>query len=272
MTYIKEGKIKKLLLSVITITLIFTLSACNNEEASEDGGLLTYSANEIVALDSQKDNAYVLNEEDEFSPLLMSATGFDGVAETSSDTRFVAFPDAKDPLIPEVNSKNKLVVVFSSKESIPTDIVLERYVDKGYTIGTQVGINEDGTSTALYTEGIEDTSFTKKISSNGDDTYDFTKINGQEVPTENIDPNILFFLGLEKDKTYTLGYYQGTKYTETNVIADTHVLQSKEVIRVNNAYKKTEDGYFEINLPSNLKSGYYYLSDIGLFRYEADIK
>ena len=272
MVQVKGKTICKVLLSVMIFLFIFSLSACSGEEASEDGGLLTYSADEIVTLDSQKDNAYVLNEEGEFSPLLMSATGFDGVAETSSDTRYVAFPDAKDALIPEVNAKNKLVVVFSSRESIPTDIVLERYVDKGYTIGTQVGINEDGTSTAIYTEGIEDTNFSKKVSSNGDDTYDFTKINGQKVPTENIDPNILFFLGLEKDKTYTLGYFQGTKYTETNVIADTHVLQSKEVVRVNNAYKKTEDGYFEIKLPSNLKSGYYYLSDIGLFRYEQNVK
>ena len=75
-------------------------------------------------------------------------------------------------------------------------------------------------------------------------------------------------LGLEKDKYYDFEFYQGTKYRKLTTIADTMVLQSEDMMILNNPYTKTKEGYFIINLPDNLKSGYYYICGLGLFRYE----
>jgi len=72
-------------------------------------------------------------------------------------------------------------------------------------------------------------------------------------------------LGLKKDKLYKIRYYQGTKEREVTFQADTKVFQSEKYIPISTPYRKTNRGYFVVNLPLNLANGYYYLSDIGFF-------
>ena len=45
------------------------------------------------------------------------------------------------------------------------------------------------------------------------------------------------------------------------------VLQSDDVITLNNPYTKSKEGYFRINLPDNLEEGYYYICGKGLFKF-----
>ena len=85
------------------------------------------------------------------------------------------------------------------------------------------------------------------------------------LPINNVDPNMEMLLGLEKDKLYKIRYYQGTKAREATFAADTKVFQSEKYIPIATPYRKTDSGYFVVNLPVNLADGYYYLSAIGFF-------
>ena len=53
-----------------------------------------------------------------------------------------------------------------------------------------------------------------------------------------------------------------------SVFADIRIFQSSAYASLTAPVKKTSNGYFIVNLPANLKTGYYYICDIGLFKYE----
>ena len=107
-------------------------------------------------------------------------------------------------------------------------------------------------------------------SSTPDETYPVLEVNGSEtLPLKNIDPNMNFLLGLEKDKLYSFSYYTGTIPREISIFADVRVFQSTNFVTLTAPIKKTSNGYFIVNLPVNLPSGYYYICNIGFFKYES---
>ena len=74
--------------------------------------------------------------------------------------------------------------------------------------------------------------------------------------------------GMEMDADYEITFYAGTKYMKTTVKADTHFYQSYEAYKLND-YNITKNGYISIDLPEDLKCGYYRIAGNkgGFFKY-----
>lgn len=256
--------------------MVFALAGCADEVGDEDGNIIRVPADEFLDPnnDENPDGYYVLNGDATVSPLFSSTQGFDGLAERTSLSRYVVWVNSddidNDKLVPIVKEgESSLIAYWSNAKDIPTEVVLEKYADRGYTLGTHVSLAPDGKTALLYTEGFSGSSFDEIVSSE-DDTMEFAKINGQSVPIDQIDTNMnVLLMGTKKvkNKAFVLEYFLGTKYTKIEVLADTHVFQSEKIVKVSNPYDKTEHGFFEVKLPSNLVEGYYYINEFGLFYY-----
>ena len=270
-------KISKFLMISIALLMCVFLGSCSNKIILSDseGNLMKYEKEEVLESE-EKDNFYILNNDETFTPLMRDVNDFEGIAEQSSLTRFITWSNrmldekhTKDELIPVVTSEDDLVCIFSNTQDMPTNLVLEKYKDYGYTIGSHVGLSDDGESAEIYSDCYENTDLKENLEVMEDEKNIIESINGSKVPISNIDPNMDFLLGLEKEKKYRMTYFVGTKYRETETIADLHVMQSEQIIKLNNPYTKTKYGFFKINLPDNLESGCYFLGDAGLFLYKA---
>ena len=187
--------------------------------------------------------------------------------------RYVWFTDSKtdiSSLIPTVTPSTPLVAIYDSTNEMPDKWYLEKYTNRGYTIGAHISLDEDDTMLLQGNEMLTSTSAAKVLGNivGKDDLYEIHEISGSPVlPVDNVDNNMNILLGTEKNKLYTLKFFRGTKEEVADIYADTRIFQSSKYVELNSPFKKTSKGYFIINLPMNLDDGYYYLSDIGFFKY-----
>ena len=260
-----------LLSGVITIGM----TGCGKTAtATKDGNAIKYTYDEI-----EEDNGsgiYVLNKDKTFSPILSDLPGYAGSTDEASSSRYVWYTNNKTnvtSLIPTVTPGTPLVAIYDSSDDMPDEWYLERYKSKGYTVGMHITLGDDKTMQIEADDALSGSSAESALSSisNGDDTYNVSAISGSSsLPINNVDTNMSILLGFEKNKVYTFEFYQGTKLQKTDIYADTRIFQSTQYISLKDPYKKTSKGYFIINLPLNLEDGYYYLSDIGFFRYSSN--
>lgn len=235
-----------------------------------NGNMLRYTYDEI-----EKDGhtgIFVMNEDGTFSPCINQMPNFQGETNRADPERFVWYVETDDEvsrLIPIVSGNAKLVAIFNKDEDLAESHYLEKYRYKGYTIGAHIILEEDKTlklSGDDYLSGSQAASVILGMETNTDDEYEISDISGSDVlPIDNVDPNMELLLGLEGGKLYKISYYHGTKEGSQTFKADTKVFQSERYIPINTPYTKTDQGYFIINLPANLASGYYYISDMGFF-------
>ena len=215
---------------------------------------------------------FVHNDDDTFSPAIQSMPNFAGAASASTADRFIWYVEADesiDQYIPTVTDKSELVIIYNVDGDLPGSYYLEEYELKGYTIGAHFKLGEDKTmfiSSEDRLSGSQADAVFQNIEDNTDKEYIISEISGSDVlPINNVDPNMNLLLGLEKNKLYRIRYYQGTKVKEATFRADTKAFQSKRMIPISTPYRKTNKGYFIVNLPQNIANGYYYLSDVGFF-------
>jgi len=275
--------------TLLLMILLITMASCGQKQqiaADEDGNMLHYTMAEIPEA-----GFYVHDKKaDTFSPVLSGFTGYNGLPNTGgmstmeeallkdeSHVRSMWIGDAAfDPLklIPVVdNRRTELVMFQSTEDDMPENYVVEKYKKLGYTIGIGVNFGETGSSLYLDTKNIcEKTNAEEVMRGVGpeDGLLKISRINkSKSLPVENVDKEVDMLLGLEKDKKYQIGYFDGTKYQETDIIADTLAFKAQQVIELASPFKTTEDNYFVINLPENIKSGYYYINDSGMFGFKA---
>lgn len=268
-----KSNIKRLCATLLVGTMLLTgLTACGGASADKDGNALKMSYEDI-----EKDNGsgiYILNKDKTFSPILSDMPGYAGSTSESSPNRYIWYTDNETnitSLIPTVTQGTPLVAIYDSDSNMPDDWYLEKYTSKGYTVGMHIVLSDDKTMQISTDDSLSNSSAgdsMSKISNGDDDVYNIEKISGTSaLPIGNVDNNMQILLGFEKNKNYSFEFYQGTKLQKLTLTADTKVFQSSDYTALKEPYKKTSKGYFIINLPINLKSGYYYLSDIGFFRY-----
>lgn len=238
----------------------------------KDGNPLRYTFEELD--EAGITGVFVLNKDGTFSPAIRSMPGYEGEVEDANSERYLWYVEEDkniDELIPTVTNDSKLVIVYNVDGDLPESYYLERYAMRGYSIGAHIFLTDDKKmflSAEEPLEGSQANAVLSQMESNTDDIYEIGEISGAaSLPIQNVDPNMKILLGLEKDKLYDIKYYQGTKEREATFKADTKVFQSEKYIPISTPYKKTEHGYFIVNLPQNLSDGYYYLSDIGFFAY-----
>lgn len=268
--------VRVLALLLILVISAGTLSGCKKKIADKDGASLRYKFSEIE--EQNLEGLFTLNEDGTFSPLPDSLPGYAGPAEETSLDRFVWYTDngqSFTELIPTVTDETPIVIIYDSDKVMPekNSWYLERYEPLGATIGAHIYLAPDKTMLLSEEEMLNGTSakkeFTDTSNKSKDKEHALIEVSGSEVklPIKNVEPNVKMLLGLTYGKKYTFKYLQGTKTKKISLIADAYAFQSKEIIPMQAPYKKTEKGYFVINMPSGLKRGFYYISDLGFFYY-----
>lgn len=269
---------RKTVIIALTITLLFTLCSCGMRERAtavtdEDGNMLAYELSEIP-----DDGFYVLNKKKKtFTPVMgvYSGTGDSVLSSgyTQDPARYIWFGTKTADLmsvIPNVDGKTTFLVMLQKDESgMPDEYYVEKYGYEGNTLGVSFTFGETGDTLYIDSQDICDSSMAKDVlKDTSSQLLKVHKINGSEdLPKKNVDIDISKLMGLEKDKKYQLGYFDGTEYKDVELIADASVFKSKGAVFLNEPLEYTEYGFFYITLPENLSQGYYDINGAGLFRY-----
>lgn len=256
-----------------------TLSGCGfsdkKELTDEEGNALVLTLDEMT-----EDGFYVLDKKEHTFRHVMSATEgreelslSTGKEKTDYKSRFLwfGFKDTDlESIIPTVDNKRYFLVVYQKEEgNMPENYTLEMYKKRGYTLGVSFTFGESGNVMHIDTNSMCESSMAKDVLSGcSRGLLKVHKINGsRELPNDNVDVDMNKLLGLQKNKKYQMGFFDGTQYRDTTLIADTVVYQSQGSVKLNSPLKVTEHNFFYVRLPKNIKHGIYYINSEGLFQY-----
>lgn len=276
---------KKAILSIALISiLILGLCSCgfsNETEITDEKGEML----ELSIIDLTENGFYSYNKKEKtFTPVMSGATGNTGggyLSSTSTDltgeqTRY-CWCGSNDVdlvnLIPQVDGKKRFLTMYINEDGeMPSEYTLTKYKNRGYTLGVSFTFGSTGNRLFIDTSNICETSMAKKtLKDASTGQLRVYKINkSKQLPKENVDTNLNALLGLEKDKKYQIGFFDGTSYVDVDLIADTTIFEAVSDIELSDPAKPTDKGFFYIKLPTNLRNGYYYINDIGMFRYTGE--
>lgn len=193
-----------------------------------------------------------------------------------SDDSFVNhtiwFTSTNDADIPTLYENDKLLYISSTY--VPYEgISWERFADYGYTIGVanMVGddsghyriANSDGDGYEGYVYPESDANELNQYLTVSNLFLD--KIGGKAIRDTSISDGGTV-LNLVKDKSYVCEWYTGTYYQDFKMKANIHTFGHLEEFTTYN-YEFLHSNCIEILIPDWLKTGYYYVDGIGLFRY-----
>jgi hypothetical protein len=215
-----------------------------------------------------KMEVYYVKNGTKFSEVYMP-TGTAKGSTTSLNKGRVIYFYGDEAMIP-VHYKGELVAYASAKADLK-QVILERFMDMGYSIGIFGG--------ELGDDGYYHISTGKNVCPNSDADDIFSQVVSDEVrivsvagvPIKDlIDEGSGIIKGLSEGKKYLVEFYSGTYYYRENFTADMHFLRAFEVYRYNEErIEDTINGYMCFNTPEDLKSGYYNVNGKGLFLYHA---
>ena len=264
---------------MMLLLLAGVLSGCGFSEkkelTDEEGNALVLTLDELT-----EEGFYVLDrKEHTFRHVMSAAEGREelslstGKEKTDYKSRFLwfGFKDTDlEALIPRVDNKRYFLVVYQKEEgNMPESYTLEMYKKRGYTLGVSFTFGESGNIMHIDTNSMCESSMAKEVlsgCSNG--LLKVHKINGsRKLPNDNVDVDMNKLLGLQKNKKYQLGFFDGTQYRDTTLLADTVVYQSQGSVKLSNPLKVTEHNFFYVRLPKNIKPGIFYINSEGLFQY-----
>ena len=259
---------------MLVASFVFLTTGCNSSTpiADKDGNMLSYSPD-----DEELPTGYFILHEDKYYPVLPE--------EIQKSPILYQWFTTYDNLIPEFKKGDSLVYVSDSV--VPSEFILSKMEDCGYTIGTRFEIKkpEEDDSTISYTNVKPTIAFSsdsdasycslspaKGYISNavGEGSYDaiqITEINNKEFTTTMLSDEG-FLKNLTKDGIYTLSFYAGTKYNDLDLKADTRLFVETSTSSIT-SYTQAKSKHFILNLPSSTTNGYYNIDGKGLFKYSA---
>ena len=161
-------------------------------------------------------------------------------------------------------------IVYKTTESVKKEVDLSRYRYVGYSIGIYGGyFTEEGYYAASIQKNVANgSSLQEKIGKTQADTIRIVKINDSPITKEMCDPYTGVIVGLEKNEKYKINYYLGTYYFEEDIVADTAFLNSFEAFSYDPSTREENiNGYINFEIPSDLKSGWYYVHNVGFCKY-----
>ncbi|MBQ9303164.1 hypothetical protein [Butyrivibrio sp.] len=264
---------------------VYLHSYLEQKAAEEAAAAVDYSLKPLT-IDQLVGGNYYIKDGDTFyavAPGILYSTGeaLSIPTAASPNERILMFgPD--DEQIPTLYKDTQLIYKsadFNNPSSdgtvplTPTEYILERFSDQGYSVGIRGLENPDGTK---YRTSIVKTSFYPGSSAianlklKQDEILTLDKINGVPISSSNVS-SVGTITGLTKGNSYTLDAYIGTSPVGGDVIADTHMFASFELYSLKD-YELDAAGYGIITMPDYMWSGYYYINGMGLFRYINDYK
>ena len=253
----------KLIIPVLLVALLAILTGCGEDKQAvlnEKGELLVYKDFEIT------ENGFYIHDkkEDVFYPVFHGFSGYSGEPSDTdinnsndqirnlwiSDTQ----TDPEDCIMDVDNKKTELVLWQKTEGEMPESYFIEKYKKLGYTIGAHFSFGNTGDTVYIDNrEHCENSDAEKVLGRFSEQMLRVSRINNdKKLPTQNIDPEISMLLGLEKDKKYQIGLFDGTQYKDVDVIADTLCFKSQQITQLTNPLNITEKNYFVVNLPKNL--------------------
>ena len=213
-------------------------------------------------------------KEDALTPLCASFTGYSGLKAKDSSSRYLWFTENSEKVmsnIPVYDSETKLVILYNTNNSVPGELVIERYEYMGYTVGGHFFLESGGRVLLSSKDSLPGTYMRKALEKiTKEDRCEVVSANGKDgFPISNIDTDADLLLGLEQGKLYEFGIYRGTRYETLRTIADTQVFKGSitVILDTSNIYEKTKEGYFIVRLPA-LSKGYYYINGEGMMYYD----
>ena len=287
--WIKSHKVISGLILLLVVSGIgggvYLHSYLEQKAAEEAAAAVDYSLKPLT-IDQLVGGNYYIKDGDTFyavAPGILYSTGeaLSIPTAASPNERILMFgPD--DEQIPTLYKDTQLIYKsadFNNPSSdgtvplTPTEYILERFSDQGYSVGIRGLENPDGTK---YRTSIVKTSFYPGSSAianlklKQDEILTLDKINGVPISSSNVS-SVGTITGLTKGNSYTLDAYIGTSPVGGDVIADTHMFASFELYSLKD-YELDAAGYGIITMPDYMWSGYYYINGMGLFRYINDYK
>lgn len=256
---------------LILVTISFILSSlfitgCDDVKIFKDN----IDPNALVGVkdtELKDDNYYVKNNTRFYKVHLPEAGNASSEVSALDETRVMATL-LDDSLIPPHYSDE--LVAYQSQKINFKEANLERFMDLGYSIGCFNGyITDDG---FLYFDRqqnlVAGSSLEEAIGKTQSIDIRIASIDGKPLNSSQINTKAGVIVGLEKDKTYKIGFYIGTKYFEKNVKADCRMYSAFEMFTFGeDCITDTPNGYMCFNTPKELKCGYYNINGKGLFKY-----
>lgn len=260
-------KIKKLIPILLMTTLMsLCLTGCDDVQIFQT----KTDPNALVGLkDTElKNDVYYVKNNTRFYKTYLPEQGsaVSGVSALNESRVMATMLD--DTLIPTHYSDE--LIAFQSEKIDLTEITLERFYDFGYSIGCFNGtVTKDG---YLYFEKqgclVANSSLAKAIGDTQSNDIRIASIDNKPLDLSQINTKAGVITGLEKNKSYKVGFYIGTRYVETNIEADCRMYGAYEMFSYGQDYlSDTPNGYMCFNTPLNLKCGYYNINGKGLFKY-----
>lgn len=248
---------KKLFLISLCIFVAMTLTACKKikvfETKEDTSGIPTYKkANLKNGLIYIKDGA-----------VFMLPSGVE--IENKNYFYFESFDD-----IPTLY-KGEVLTYADDNTSKFNSLELIRLESKGYTFGIYNGsVNKDGYE-------FKDSEILKSASSynvfpHNDKNIRIITMDGAEL-TKDMAVNGVLGAGaeLEAFSEHDIACYIGTHYYEGVITNDVFTLVEFENYSLK-GFEQTKNGYIQVKMNPDMKSGYYYIEKQGIFRYVAEVK
>ena len=195
----------------------------------------------------------------------------------SQSTNMVWFLDDADEDIPTLYAGDSLLYVSSTQTPDPIEIV--RYADYGYTlgIGNLTTENNNGHYFIPYSDSDE-TDYTTYIDMNSDAgsvaVFDgivnlyLDKVGDMQINADSVTQGGTV-VGLKRNGEYKCEFYTGSYYQDFKLTANVHAFGYLENYTTYQ-YDFLHSSCIEIELPGYLKTGYYYINGLGMFRYVSD--
>lgn len=217
-------------------------------------------------IETLPDGIFVMSGDTFYQPYNGDKT-YTNLPENTSAERVLWYTDNKIH-IPEYKNGDK--IIYKNKSTIPNQFVLEGFEHICDSIGIRkIRLNDAGNYVISSQSSLHPTSdayakLTPFFDNNGVLVLD--TINGDKIQN-NIINKTGSISGLEKDKTYTLGFYVGTQYHEVEIVADTEIYCSKSIDTIVK-YNLTKSGYLTLQMPDLLTPGLYDINGTGVVNYE----
>ena len=252
----------KLILAVLTAAIVLT--GCGSSKETEE--------TELTELSQLEDGSFYVFHDGAYKPLYLNDSSFalKNFPKRTGDSYTLYYTDDFEK-IPTFYSGDQLI--YCTGGVLDEDFDFMRWEDLGWTFGIS-GLAETpsgrySVSTMEKSLLVNNHSDASKLTDLGTSSVIIDRAGGNYIRSGNVTRGgtIRGKSGsLEKGRDYEMEAYVGTYLNTLYIKADTRCLVSMEDFTVND-YSFLRSNILEIHIPDWMKTGYYSVDGMGVFRY-----